>query len=249
MRKTGAIHRPAPASVPLLSARASLDRMAPAAATDWQSRLTLGDALGNDRYGCCVEAAQTRAEQLIICNAMGSGWTPTTMDALGLYAMLTGFNPETGLPDDGTDTAAAMTRWCSLGYEINPQLEDVPHWVSLDPANLDHQRIAIDTLGCVLLTLALPKAVMELDEWTLTPDGTPDRAPYSEGGHRVMCGRHDGDGLWLVTWGQQIFASPAFLAAYTVAADAVVSRRWTEATGLSPAGLDWDRMTAEAGEL
>ena len=248
-RCTGALHRDAPATVPLLSARANLAAMAPSAGIDWQSRLVLGDALGNDTLGNCVPCAQLRAEQLMVFNAMGSQWVPSAGAAIQLYMMLTGYRPGNPGSDLGTDTATAMNGWTTYGYRVNDQLEDVPHWTRLDPANQDHHRIAIDTLGCVLITLALPRAVMELDEWTLTPDGSPDRVPYSEGGHRVMCGRHDADGFWLVTWGQQIFASPAFLAAYTVGVDAVVSRRWIEATGLSPDGLDFDALVGEAGRI
>ena len=248
-RRIGAIHRAAPASIPLLAARANLSAMAPSTGTDWQSRLTLGDPLGNDTLGNCVPCAQLRAEQLIVANAMGSAWTPSATDAIALYEVDGGYQPGNPATDLGTDTATAMARWCGQGYAINAQLDDVPHWVSLDPSNLYHQKIAIDTLGGVLLTLNLPRAAMRLDEWTITPGSNPDTAPGSEGGHRVMSGRHDSDGLWLVTWGVQMLATPAFLQAYCIAADAVVSRLWIETTGLSPAGLDLDQLAAEAAAI
>jgi hypothetical protein len=249
MRRTGAVHRAAPASVPLLAAHANLVAMAPSAGTDWQSRLTLGDPLGNDTLGNCVPCAQLRAEQLFVANAMASSWTPTAADAIALYELDAGYQPGNPATDQGTDTATAMSRWCSQGYAINDQTLDVPRWTKLDPGNLDHIRIAVDTLGSVLLTLNLPRAAMPLDEWTIVPTSDPDTAPGSEGGHRVMCGRHDSDGLWLVTWGLQMLASPGFLAAYCIAADAVVSRRWIEATGLSPAGLDLAHLDAEAAAV
>ena len=249
-RRIGAIHRPAPLAVPHLASVSNLAMHAPAASTDWQSKLALGDALGNDEIGNCVPCAQLRHEQLFLANAAGSTWTPTKDEAVALYEKIGDYNPaDPTTAQNGTDTVRAMSTWCSQGYRVNDQLEDVPHWTKLDPTNTYSHKIAIDLFGAVALTLALPKAVMDLSEWTLTPSGDPATQPWSEGGHRVLCGRHGDGGFYLVTWGEQIFASAAFLQAYCVAADVAVSRFWLGAMGTSPAGLDWDGLTQASETL
>ena len=133
---------------------------------------------------------------------------------------------------------------------MGDQLEEVPSmWVKIDPQNTDHTRIAIDTLGAVQLTLDLPKFAMPRSEWGFIPDGTEDKRPGSEGGHQVVCGRHDSGALWLVTWGLQIPASFRFVQAYTRAVNTVIDRCWMQATGLSPANLNIDQTNAEVARL
>jgi hypothetical protein len=252
MRYTGAIHREPPIGTPRLADHINFGAMAPAGGTDWQSKVTLGDPISNDTKGTCVSCAKLRDIQFKIFNAIGSDWTPTADDALALQTADTGgvFNPNDPATDIGLDPNVSMGRWCSVGYQVNPQLLDVPVRAIIDPTNFDHLRMAIDTLCALQLTLALPKAAAEASEFTCVPVASdPATAPYSEGGHQVCSARHGDGGLYVVSWGQQFFTSVPFLKAYCVGASALVSRRWLAATGLSPSGLNLDALAAEAATL
>jgi len=158
-RKLGAIHTPAPPAIRPLAARARLALMTPPQSADWLAACPAdGDPLGNDAVGNCVPCAELRTVQVRRANARGDSWRPTRDTAFALYAALTGFNPTTGLPDDGTDTARAMASWTTGGIRIDEQNLDVVCWAAVDPADAAHIAIAIGHTGPVQVTLALPKA-------------------------------------------------------------------------------------------
>jgi hypothetical protein len=248
--KLGAIHRPAPPAIRPLAERASLSLMTAPAAVDWHAACPAdGDMLGNDRFGNCVPVAELRAIQMRRANAGGDQWKPAEAQALGLYGRLTGFNPATGQPDDGTDTAAAMTTWCSTGIRVNSQDEDVPLWASVDPANLEHVRLAIAYTGPVQITLALPQAAQDLAVWAEAPGFGPAWAARSWGCHRVISGKYDGPEFVVRTWGHDLAVHPKFWSAYVLAVDATLSREWLDTTGLAPSGLDWTALEHDLAVL
>lgn len=247
--RLGAIHTQPAAHVPLLAARARLDLMTAPPSVDWHKALPAnGDALGNDTIGLCVEAWDYQEEALRLANSMGSTWRPTSDMVLARYSRLTGYDPTTGQPDDGTDTAADTADLCSTGLQINDQLLDVPHWTLLDPANVEHMKIAAAHLGAVAMTLALPIALQDLD-FDRAPGAGPDWVPGSWGVHRVGSGKYDGDTFVIRTWGLDRPVHPDTLKLILLAAECRVSRRWIAATGLSPSGLDFAQLDADRLKL
>ena len=198
----GAIHRPPPAHVPLLANRARLDLMLAPPSCDWHKAAPPnGDALGNDSIGNCVTCWDYQEERIRLANSMGDTWKPTAAMTIARYSRLTGYDPATGQPDDGTDTAVDTADLCSRGLEINDQLLDVPHWTLLDPTNLEHMKIAIAHFGAVAMTLNLPIALQDLD-FAKAPGAGPDWVVGSWGMHRVGSGKYDGDVFTTRTWGQ-----------------------------------------------
>jgi hypothetical protein len=245
-RKLGAIHTPAPPAIRPLAARAHLALMTPPRSADWLAACPAdGDPLGNDAVGNCVPCAELRTIQVRRANARGDSWRPTRDKAFALYAALTGFNPMTGLPDDGTDTAMGMASWATGGIRIDEQNLDVVCWATVDPADAAHIAIAIGHTGPVQVSLALPKAAEDLAVWSQPPGNGAGWEPGSWGCHRVIAGKFDGLERVCRTWGQDVVIHPAFWSAYVVAVDATLSREWMEATGLAPSGLDWDALQAD----
>jgi hypothetical protein len=241
--KLGAIHIPAPPAIRPLGARARLALMTPPSSADWFAICPAdGDPLGNDAVGDCVPCAELRAIQVRRANARGDSWRPTRDGALSLYAALTGFDPATGSPDAGTDTARAMASWATNGIRINDQNLDVVCWATVDPADAAHIAIAIGHTGPVQITLALPAAAHDLAIWAQPPGIGAGWEPASWGYHRVMVGKFDSSERVCRTWGRDVPIHPAFWSAYVVAVDATLSREWMEATGLAPSGLDWDAL-------
>lgn len=247
--RLGAIHTQPPAHIPLLAARARLDLMAAPKSVDWHKAAPAdGDALGNDNAGCCVPAWDYQEECLRVANAMGSTWRPTSDMVIARYSRLTGYDPATGQPDDGTDTAMDSADLCTRGLQINSQLLDVPHWTLLDPANLGHMKIAIAHFGAVAITLNLPIALQDLD-FDRAPGAGPDWVPGSWGLHRVGSGKYDGDVFTIRTWGLDKPVHPDMLKLILVAAECRVSMRWLTATGLAPSGMDFAQLEADSAKL
>ena len=64
----------------------------PPAEVSWIMEVNDWGMLGNDIYGCCVEAGQMHIAQQLTHYA-GAEVVPTTEETLALYTALTGFNP------------------------------------------------------------------------------------------------------------------------------------------------------------
>ena len=78
----------------------------------------------------------------------------------------------------------------------------------------------------------------EVVDWTATADPLdPDS------GHAVIGWGYDDTGVTIVTWGQTVKASWAFIAAYAIGVYAVVLPSW--ATGQQPYGIDMAHLEAD----
>jgi hypothetical protein len=169
--------------------------------------------------------------------------------AFGLYSALTGFDPVTLSPDDGTDTTHAMASWSGGGIRIDSQNLDVVHWATVDPAAAADIAIAIGYTGPIQVTMALPRAAQDVTVWSRPPGTGAGWEPASWGYHRVMVGAFAGTERVCRTWGQDVVIHPEFWSAYVVGVDAVLSREWMDATGLAPSGLDWGALEQDIASL
>lgn len=248
--KLGCIHKPPPIQIKGLHERANLALMQPPPSADWFSKShPTGDMLGNDKYGNCVAVAKAITVALRRANAWGDTRYPDTDFALKIYSEDTGFDPATGLPDNGTDTNIAMQNWCTKGIWLDPQTDDIPLWVTVNPMELDHIRIAIAHTGPVQISLNLPTAAEDLSVWCNTPQQGADWEAGSLGGHRVVAGGYFGDFFAVRTWGVDVMLHPDFLKAYALGVDATLSTQWFDQTGLAPSGLDREALLADMQAL
>ena len=198
-----------------------------------------GDALGNADLSCCVPAGAYRAVQIMRAITAGDTRKPTADQVAVLYRLWGGWDG-TPATDLGTNSDKAGAMWMRYGIPWGDQFEDVPQVVPLGIASL---RPAMAFLGPVQLDLALPIAWQTTSLWDAV-DG-PEGEPGSWGAHRV-CGAGYGPYLTsLVTWGEEVNITAAGLAKYALGCWACVSRSWLDATGKTPAGLDWDTLAAE----
>lgn len=214
---------------------------------DWHAALNLQNnynALGNDKYGDCVEAGVLRLVQLREANAERSSWQPTTDLAINLYSQWSGFNPQTGANDNGTDISVMQERCATDGISIGIDLDVMlPFDVPTDTNNLN---LITYNCGGVGLCWALPKSAEKMtDVWDVAGDlNLPENIPGSWGGHFTCSGKYDSNSRFIITWGYEVKVTPAFEAAYLVAATGALSRRWFKANGMAPSGLDWAQIEA-----
>lgn len=247
--KLGAIQTAPPAAIQPLGARARLSLMEPPPRADWLAACPAdGDPLGNDRLGNCVPCAMLRTVQLRRANAWGDAWRPDAAEAVALYAELAGYDPVTGAHDGGTDTAAAMLAWARTGIATQQAL-DIVRWATVAPAAGRHLRLAIAHTGPVQATLALPIGAEDPESWAREPGQGDAWQPGTWGNHRVLVGAYDGDALVCRSWGRDLALHPAFWSRYALGVDVTLSRQWLDATGLSPAGLDWIALEGDMAAL
>jgi hypothetical protein len=226
---TGAIHKDRPAAVQPFLARVRLQASEDFTDGDWFTNCPAnGDALDNDRVGDCDPCAVYQWIACILAQISGNSlWRPTSAMALERYAKITGFNPVTGQPDAGTDTAADLADFCRNG--ITPdglQREIVPFWTSVDHTNLAEMRAALRKTP-LLVSLNLPVGWGDIEAdptaWQ-RPLG-----PLTGVGHRVLFGKRDpATGLWTArTWGMDVLVDDSWRGAM-LAVDALVTRDMDE---------------------
>ena len=217
-----------------------------AAEVNYHAGLTLGNALGNDTFGCCVEAGMYRMAQMRTHAAQGSAYTPVTPPVLALYTALTGFNRSVPSTDNGTQVAPAMQYWAKQGLDLGLQAPDVqwPH-ITANVAKIVEVKNAIDWFGGLGFSFALPNYVKTSLEWDISSAAPVDSAAGRPGGwgmHFAPSGRFDGRYFYIITWGIEVAITPAFLAVYAVAADTGLSKLWRSTSGKSPFGLNFDQL-------
>jgi len=250
--RLGANHTPPPPAVRPLAERAALTRMA-VTPCDWFAAIPAdGDALGNDKWSNCWEVAQAWVIALRRASAAGDTTRPSRAVILAQFAALTGWDPTTGLPDDGTQTAPAMTAWCRSGVRVNSQTLDVPHWLTVDPANDAHVMLAAQSCGPLMATWKLPMAMQDLSRWAQAP-GTGTDWNTVWGGHETCLGATDGSAVVRVrTWGQDLDVHPDIRRRFMIGLDVPLDLSpggWLQTTGLTPAGLDVVALRADMAAL
>ena len=178
----------------------------------------------------CVPAADYRYIEAILANADGSpAWKPSLDAVLARYTALTGFDPTTGQPDLGTDTAADLAAWCRDGIHLTAiQRDIVPAWAAVDHLREDEIDLALSLAPC-LVSLNLPagwEAVEDYpDAWREAP------GPATGEFHRVLLGAP----LTLRSWGRHIVVGEKWWEQCVVAVDFLGVR-----DVLAVDAVDWD---------
>jgi hypothetical protein len=249
--KLGCIHTETPAAVPGLAGVMRIQATHPVD-SDWISAYPPnGDALGNDKFSCCVVAAKYEAVAMRRANAWGDSWRPTEAVVVADYQRLNpAFDPVTGAGDDGLRTDEAMADWASHGVRTDEQNEDVPLWIGVPRRSLLQIKLAMAHFGPLQMTFLLPAFLQEdpLQPWKL-PRGTPglDAAPGSLGAHRVCAGRIENGKVTVRSWGNDIEIDWDFFVMYIAAVDVTLSRQWINAAGTAPSGWSYDRLAHDLG--
>jgi hypothetical protein len=252
-RFLGAIHSQRPAVVPALASLTRLPDARPE--TDWLPSIDFSNVpdpmLGNGTAGNCVEVSAFQIMRVRAHHVWGpNSYLPTALDALSLYGLCTGYNPNDPTTDKGTDTNAFMARWVTKGIQMNnpAQTLDVVGWAH---CSLQETPVAVDLAGPVRMTLALPVGLqsVSVSEWANVPGTGADWAPGSWGMHSVAVGGQRKGSLNIITWGETVWVPPEFLARYWVSTDVAVSRNWIAVSGLSPSSMDFVELEATAAAL
>ena len=194
--------------------------------------------LGNDTVGDCTCAAAGHAD--MIAEIFGEKVTPavTSDEVLAAYSAITGYSPDDPNSDQGANMLDVLKYWQKTGIAG----QKCSAYVAFDPANKAHWEAATYLFGFVYIGVNLPdivtKALPTIIDWTDTTD-----APDQNNGHCIIgCAYADSEGVTIVTWGQTVRATWAFLAKYCDEAYAVLLPAWAQG---DPPGIDMTQLTAD----
>jgi hypothetical protein len=216
------------------------DPITASAGVDYRGGIQSWGMLGNDRVGNCAEAAVLHIAMAQTAIVTGSPVAFADVDALELYAAVTGFDPATGAGDNGTDLRTLLGFLMQNGYKDVKLLG-----YCIVNHRDDAEVLAAQTLfGPLLRGINLPRSAENQ-----TDVGQPwDLVPWSPiiGGHAIASAARGSAGGIEITWGQEQDATDRFQETETDELYAPISPLWLNAKGFSPTGANVDALIAAA---
>ncbi len=158
--------------------------------TGYHDAATLFPIDGNDQYGCCTIAALAHA--ITVYNAMiGLRQIWSRDDVVKVYFKLSG----------GSDTG--LSELDVLNYWRKRYRDKILAYVSIDPKNHDHVKLAIQLFGGCYIGFQVPENCMH--EFNSGQPWTPGR--LTNDGHAVYVTAYNDNGISCLTWGALQYAT------------------------------------------
>lgn len=191
---------------------------------------------GNNDYGNCVEAAKANA--ILRLERVEQRRTLPIVDNTVIWwyqrESIRQFGPPAPMyPGDARDQGLfmlnAFSSWRHEGREIqvgkNLRTFKIAAYGELDPNDTHQLRQAIYLLYGIHMGFWLPRAAARMPKvWDYKGETGPEWEPGSWGGHAVFSKRYDTDGIHVLTWGEEILITDAFVKRYCDEAWAVVDQ-------------------------
>jgi hypothetical protein len=218
-----------------------------------------GDQWLNDQLGDCAEAMTLNGIQTFH-SAAGTPIPPfRDADAEAFYELVGNYDPEAPLvdgqnpTDQGTDNNVLVRTWQEVGVACRADASNhkIVTSVFVDPTDANLTRLGIWEFTCVFRAYGLPATAQEQQGiWSIVGDGqSGDSAPGSWGYHDICQQQYGPRRVALKTWGMPWMADWDFDRTYGVQGFVVITQEQTNLQGISPAGINWDKLGADIAKL
>lgn len=227
-----------------LSTYTTPDLPPPPRTVDWLRKVPTWPMYANDRVGDCVPVSCAHLSRSWTTYAGGVAADITEADVLRAYTNIAGYDPVTGVPDNGCRATDALNYWRRTGiggHRIGAYVR-INH---LDPVEV---RTATWLFGGILLGADMPLAADTQFRAGATWAPTRGSAAYpgSWGGHAMHLGAFTSRALTVSTWGRTQRMTWPWFGRYVAEAYAVVSTDWlNQVSGHTPLGLDLPALLAD----
>lgn len=187
---------------------------------------------GNDAYGDCVIGG--RANHMIRLERVEQRRTIPLSDddAVTLYKALTGCQTAGDANDTGLVVLDAMKQWKNQGWTLSgksgvrsSRCYTIAAYGELEPQDHEQLKMGIYALHGAHMGFWLPTAVQSQTangRWDYNGESGPEWQPGSWGGHLVYSKRYDENGVYVITWGQEVLVTWNFVDKYCDESWAVV---------------------------
>lgn len=197
---------------------------------NWIGAITDWGMMKNDALGCCTIAGVGHAIQTWTANTQGVPADVTDDQIVNYYEKWDGYNPDDSSTDQGGVEVDVLNQWRKDSFSGHELLG----YVDVDPANIEHYKLAILMFGGVYIGLALPVEWQGAAVWDKV--GTAG----SWGLHCVWCPAYNPTGPICITWGEpkQITWAAAGDPEFCDEVHALLSKDFITAKGSTAYGLD-----------
>jgi hypothetical protein len=211
--------------------------------TDW-------GMLGNEKYGDCVWAGSDH-EVMLIDNLASGGETGyeavkfTDSNALSDYAS-TGFNPQTGEGDNGTEVRAALDYRVKTGtIDATGKRHKIAAYVALELKNIAQLAEATFVFDAVGIGFEFPNSAGE--QFNSGVPWSVVKGAQIEGGHYVpIVGKPYAGALACITWGKRQVLTEQFYKTYTQEAWAYITEEsLNKKTEKNWGGFNWAQLNEQ----
>lgn len=237
--------------LPMLTKHAP-DLPPPPPSSNWYAAIAEVDMLGNDLWGCCVEATACHfLEEIALYINPGKPLKVSTAECLAIYSQITGFNPNAGPPgsnptDQGTyvlGPGGMLEYWIKNGITVGGKLNKLTNGMRVDIKNTTQVKQAIHLFGGVLMGATMVASDLQQPfMWDL-------RNGPVEGGHEFLVNGYEtlphGTVYDLETWDGHRRMSEAWMLAAADEAVVVYNEAFFNARGVSPGGIDKTALLAD----
>lgn len=217
---------------------------APSSGT-WGRKVPSWGMLLNDRIGDCAIATPAHMIQAWTSYELNKVITLTDQQILTAYSAVSGYDPRTGLNDNGCVVVDVLRYWQRVGIGGHK----IDAWAGLEPGNQDHVRLGCYLFGGVYLGVSLPNTAKQQKVWSVPTFGPVGPGqPGSWGGHAVPVVAYGAQGVTVVTWGTLKQVTWGFMKTYCDEAYIALSKDWIS-DGQAPNGLDLATLQADLKAL
>lgn len=203
--------------------------------------------LGNDNHGDCVWAGGDH--ETMMWNAEAGVTVNFTPDnALADYAAVTGFDPQTGNNDNGTNMRDALNYRRQTGLiDASGNRHQIGAFVALEAGDWHQMLRALWLFDAVAIGVQFPSTAM--DQFNAHKPWSYHKSATIEGGHYVpVVGRDHVSMIDVVTWGRVQPMTRSFYQHYCDEAYAVLSLEMLK-DGKSLEGFDLTSLQSDLARL
>lgn len=143
-------------------------------------------------------------------------------DIVKAYSAVSGYNPSTGLNDNGAACLDVLNYWRNTGIAGHK----IAAYAKIDVKNIPHIQAAIYLFGGIYTGFSLPLSAQNQAIWDVPPTGAGSvgsGAPGSWGGHCIPLLSYTQGGFQCITWGEKKQMTLNFFIAYCSEAYAIIS--------------------------
>lgn len=213
---------------------------------DWLTKVSRLGPMGNLAVGDCTCAGAGHHIQMDSA-AQGREIILPDEVILALYSKLGGYVPGRPETDNGLYLIQVLKEWQQNGIpDGQGGLHKIGAYVQINPQDSGMLALACWLFGGVYCGVALPLSAQGQQTWDVVNGGADPRGQAgSWGGHCVPMGAFDPGGGIFVTWGEEQYATRAFIQKYFDEAWALLDQDFLDGKQDNPLGINVELLNQD----